>query len=192
MERGWGNGWFFTLEVAYKNLLDYDESIKSYTKPSSQSTSSATAGNAQEQTVIQNCNLPWQQLLVPPSKQVIVVERMHSGAKRHVVLDFGDSVSLTDIILPSCSDLVSLTIDVWLFGEEVDSVRLVTSTDIGTKNLILNDLQPPPLCRFMRVSSGNSRLQTGLLFFAHWFDLGSNAHICIFLLFDKKCVFYAR
>ncbi|XP_048523189.1 baculoviral IAP repeat-containing protein 6, partial [Dendroctonus ponderosae] len=139
------------MAMAYKNLFDYNKSINS------QSTSSvpinqATTENAQEQAMIKSCNLPWQQLLVPPAKQVIVVERMHSGAKRHVILDFGDSVSLTDIIIPSCSDLVSLTIDVWLFGEEVDSVRLVTSSDIGTKNLILNDLQPPPLCRFMRVT----------------------------------------
>ncbi|ENN81405.1 hypothetical protein YQE_02221, partial [Dendroctonus ponderosae] len=65
---------------------------------------------------------------------------------------FEEAEQKMDIIIPSCSDLVSLTIDVWLFGEEVDSVRLVTSSDIGTKNLILNDLQPPPLCRFMRVT----------------------------------------
>ena len=34
--------------------------------------------------------LPWHKLLSSPSKQMIVVERMHSGAVRHITLDFGE------------------------------------------------------------------------------------------------------
>lgn len=39
--------------------------------------------------------LPYQQLLSIPPQQMIVVERMHSGARRFVILDFGAPVVLT-------------------------------------------------------------------------------------------------
>ncbi|CAG9813688.1 unnamed protein product [Phaedon cochleariae] len=95
--------------------------------------------------------LPWQQLLAVPPKQVIVVERMHSGARRHVTLDFGKPVLLTDVFIPACSDLVTVTVNIWLRGEDVDDTRLVVALDIGTRNLLLSDLQPPPLCQFMKL-----------------------------------------
>lgn len=38
---------------------------------------------------------PWQQLLSLPPQQMLVIERMHSGARRFVVLDFGAPVLLT-------------------------------------------------------------------------------------------------
>jgi baculoviral IAP repeat-containing protein 6 len=96
--------------------------------------------------------LPWHKLLSVPSKQMIVVDRMHSGARRQVTLDFGYHVLLTDIIIPACNDLASLTIDTWCFEEENDCVRLAVSQDIGVKALILSDLQPPPVCRFLRIT----------------------------------------
>ncbi|XP_050306481.1 baculoviral IAP repeat-containing protein 6 isoform X2 [Anthonomus grandis grandis] len=135
------------MEVVYKNFTS---------KGGGSGTSSATgvgfASCSQSGGGTANHLLPWRQLLVPPPRQVLVVERMHSGARRHVTLDFGSPVSLTDILIPSCLDLVSLTIDVWLLGEETDEVRLVTATDIATKNLLLSDLQPPPLCRYMKIT----------------------------------------
>ncbi|KAG5670331.1 hypothetical protein PVAND_000606 [Polypedilum vanderplanki] len=96
--------------------------------------------------------LPWHKLLSSPSKQMIVVDRMHSGARRQVTLDFGYPILLTDLIIPACSDLASLTIDVWCFEEEGDCVRLAISQDIAIKALILSDLQPPPVCRYLRLS----------------------------------------
>ncbi|XP_057657017.1 baculoviral IAP repeat-containing protein 6 isoform X1 [Diorhabda carinulata] len=96
--------------------------------------------------------LPWQELLTIPPKQVIVVERMQSGARRHITLDFGKPVLLTDVFIPFCADLVTLTIDIWLKGEDVDETRLVVAMDIGTRNLLLTDLQPPPLCRYMKIT----------------------------------------
>lgn len=95
------------------------------------------------------CSL--QQLLVSPPQQVMVVERMQSGARRFVTLDFGVPVLLTDVIIPACHDLVSLSLDLWLKSEETDAVRLVLVQDIGTKTLVLNDLQPPPICRYIKV-----------------------------------------
>ncbi|CRK88840.1 CLUMA_CG002660, isoform A [Clunio marinus] len=96
--------------------------------------------------------LPWHKLLSTPAKQMIVVDRMHSGARRQVTLDFGYPILLTDVVIPACSDLASLTIDVWCFEEEGDSVRLAVSQDIGIKALILSDLQPPLVCRFLKIT----------------------------------------
>lgn len=103
--------------------------------------------------ITSNQSVPWQQLLITPTQQVIVVERMHSGARRHVTLDFGQPVLLTDVLIPFCHDLVFLNIDLWLKGEDIDGIRLVVASDIGSRNLVLNDLQPPPLCRYLKVSN---------------------------------------
>lgn len=104
-----------------------------------------------EEMIPPNKPLPWQQLLMAAPQQVMVVERMHSGARRFVILDFGQPILLTDLLIPSCNDLVCISIDVWFESEETDGLRLVVSPDIGTKDLILNDLQPPPLCRYLKV-----------------------------------------
>ncbi|KAK9728572.1 Inhibitor of Apoptosis domain [Popillia japonica] len=106
-----------------------------------------------EEILSPNKTLPWQQLLVAPPQQVIIVERMHSGARRFVTLDFGQPVLLTDIMIPASHDLVSISIDLWLKNEEADGLRLVVSSDIGSRDLILSDLQPPPLCRYMKITT---------------------------------------
>lgn len=116
-------------------------------------TAAAAAVAASSSSSLNN-SVPWQQLLMPPTQQVIVVERMHSGARRHVTLDFGQPVLLTDVLIPLCQDLVFLNIDLWLKGEDIDGIRLVVVSDIGSRNLVLNDLQPPPLCRYLKVSNG--------------------------------------
>lgn len=78
---------------------------------------------------------------------------MHSGARRFVVLDFGAPILLTDLLIPACNDLVSLSIDVWYQSEDIDCVRLATAGDIGNKCLVLSDLQPPPLCRYLKITT---------------------------------------
>ena len=60
---------------------------------------------------------------------------------------------LTDLVIPACNDLASLCIDSWVQSEEVDGQRLVVTTDIGYRSLVLNDLMPPPICRYLKVSS---------------------------------------
>lgn len=75
------------------------------------------------------------------------------GARRFVTLDFGRPILLTDVLIPTCGDLASLSIDIWTLGEEVDGRRLVVATDISTHSLILHDLIPPPVCRFMKVKN---------------------------------------
>lgn len=95
---------------------------------------------------------PWHKILAPPPKQMVVIDRMHSGARRFVVLDFGSPILLTDLVIPACDELASLHIDIWCFEEEADSVRLVVAQDIGTKTLVLSDIQPPPICRYMKIT----------------------------------------
>ncbi|RVE55239.1 hypothetical protein evm_000137 [Chilo suppressalis] len=101
----------------------------------------------------EQCNIPWAALVTRPPQHTLVVERMHSGARRYIVLDFGHAVRLTDVIIPSCSDLVTLCIDIWVIGEETDCVKLAFATDIATKHLVLTDIQPPPLCRYMKITT---------------------------------------
>ena len=78
---------------------------------------------------------------------------MLSGGRQYVVLDFGRPVLLTDVIIPGCSDLASLSLDVWLAGEEIDGERIVLMSDPSVKSLVLNDLSPPIYCRFIKVRS---------------------------------------
>ncbi|KAG2467020.1 BIRC6 protein, partial [Polypterus senegalus] len=109
--------------------------------------------------------------LQPPPHQSIIIERMHSGARRFVTLDFGRPVLLTDVLIPTCGDLASLSIDIWTLGEEIDGRRLVVATDISTHSLILHDLLPPPVCRFMKITvigrygSTNARAKIPLGFY---------------------------
>ncbi|CAH1791767.1 unnamed protein product [Owenia fusiformis] len=130
-------------------------------KPPSGPSSSQGSGKATPKSSVsksesgQLCNVPLpntQQLLQPPPAQVLVIERMHSGARRFVVLDFGKPILLTDIIIPACADLASLSIDVWTHSEESDGQRLVVSTDIGLRSLIMNDLISPPICRYLKIT----------------------------------------
>ncbi|XP_065205960.1 baculoviral IAP repeat-containing protein 6-like isoform X3 [Planococcus citri] len=98
-------------------------------------------------------SFPWQQLLIPPPQQTIIIDRMHSGAKRFVVLDFGFPICLTDMLVPPCSELLSLSIDIWTQSEEADGRRLIVASDIGSKMLIMSDIQPPPICRYLKITA---------------------------------------
>ena len=95
---------------------------------------------------------PWQQMMYVPPQQALVIDRMHSGARRFVVLDFGAPVLLTDMVIPACNDLVSLSIDIWVQREEIDGQRLIVASDISMRSLVICDLQPPPVCRYLKVS----------------------------------------
>ncbi|XP_070137301.1 dual E2 ubiquitin-conjugating enzyme/E3 ubiquitin-protein ligase BIRC6 isoform X1 [Drosophila bipectinata] len=96
--------------------------------------------------------IAWHKLITPPPKQMIVIDRMHSGARRFVVLDFGQHILLTDLVIPACDELTSLNIDIWCFDEETDCTRLVQVNDIQTKTLVLSDIQPPPICRYLKLT----------------------------------------
>ena len=84
--------------------------------------------------------------------KLLTIEKLQTGARHFVVLDFGQSVRLTDIFIPTCLDLSSLVIDIWVDGEEKDLSRITVSTDIGSKPLLLTDLLPPLTCRYLKVN----------------------------------------
>lgn len=46
----------------------------------------------------EQCGIPWASLVTRPPQHTLVVERMHSGARRYIVLDFGHTVRLTDVV----------------------------------------------------------------------------------------------
>jgi baculoviral IAP repeat-containing protein 6 len=76
---------------------------------------------------------------------------MEPVSRHFVIIDFGFPVALTDVMIPACSELSSLSIDVWLHKEQKDSKRLCVSTDINQNAILLNDLQPAPLCRYVKL-----------------------------------------
>ena len=84
-------------------------------------------------------------------QQFLVVERMEPVSRHFVVIDFGFPVALTDIMIPACTELSSLSFDHWMFKEQKDSKRLTVSTTIGNNPLLLNDLQPPIVCRYIKL-----------------------------------------
>ncbi|KAL4237916.1 Baculoviral IAP repeat-containing protein 6 [Mactra antiquata] len=96
---------------------------------------------------------PTNTLLQHPPPQVLVIERIYSGARRFAILDFGKPVVLTDVIIPLCEDLASLSIDVWIHGEEPDGQRLVVASDIGVRSLVMNNIMPPPVCRYLKITT---------------------------------------
>ncbi|XP_068082089.1 baculoviral IAP repeat-containing protein 6 [Anabrus simplex] len=97
--------------------------------------------------------LPWQELLSLPPQYELVVESMHSAARRFVILDFGREILLTDVIIPSCPELAALFIDTWCKSEKIDGRRLIISSDIGSKPLVMSDIQPPPVCRYLKITA---------------------------------------
>ncbi|XP_064535866.1 baculoviral IAP repeat-containing protein 6 isoform X5 [Drosophila montana] len=152
-----------------KSCLDVLPEEASFSQSSDQSQpASQTGGNDNSQNmtddaverekIMENLSanpcppIAWHKLLTPPPKLMIVVDRMHSGARRFVVLDFGQHILLTDVVIPACDDLTSLNIDIWCFDEETDCTRLVQVSDIQTKTLVLSDMQPPPICRYLKLT----------------------------------------
>ena len=67
------------------------------------------------------------------------------------MLDFGFPVALTDIMIPVCAELASLSIDMWTHKEQKDSKRLCVSTVISENPVLLNDLQPAAVCRYVKL-----------------------------------------
>ncbi|CAF1542819.1 unnamed protein product, partial [Rotaria sp. Silwood1] len=59
-----------------------------------------------------------------------IIDRLSGGGRSYFVLDFGQQVTLTDILVPSCHQLASLTFDFWSYGQHIDCQRLFSSTHI--------------------------------------------------------------
>ena len=81
-----------------------------------------------------------------------IIDRLSSGGRSYFVLDFGQQVTLTDILFPSCPELASLSLDFWSHGEHIDCQRLFSSTHIATQPFFLHDLQPTIIARYLRIT----------------------------------------
>ncbi|CAF2055249.1 unnamed protein product [Rotaria magnacalcarata] len=101
-----------------------------------------------------------------------IIDRLSSGSRSYFVLDFGKQVTLTDILIPSCHELASLSLDFWSHGEHIDCQRLFSSTHIATQPFFLHDLQPAIIARYIRItligqsniSVSSTRLPVGYFF----------------------------
>ena len=85
--------------------------------------------------------------------QSVVFESINSGVRHFAVLDLGRTVELTDAVFYPCPQLSSLAIHVWAEGEDESACEcLAVCTDISQHSLVLQDLLPPPSCRYIKVS----------------------------------------
>uniref|UniRef100_A0A158R584 UBIQUITIN_CONJUGAT_2 domain-containing protein n=1 Tax=Syphacia muris TaxID=451379 RepID=A0A158R584_9BILA len=123
-------------------------------------------------------------LLRPPPRQVLIIDRMAVGARKFVILDFGLPVLLTDILIPSCAELASVFVDVWLLGESTDGQLLTNSSQIGYKSIVLQDITPSMLVRFVKITyvgrqdfNSSCRIPFGL-FFGHRFFSSWQTYAC--------------
>ncbi|CAF1073577.1 unnamed protein product [Rotaria sp. Silwood1] len=81
-----------------------------------------------------------------------IIDRLSGGGRSYFVLDFGQQVTLTDILIPSCHELASLSLDFWSYGEHIDCQRLFSSTHISNQPFFLHDLQPAIIARYIRIT----------------------------------------
>lgn len=81
-----------------------------------------------------------------------IIDRLSSGGRSYFVLDFGQQITLTDILIPSCQELASLSLDFWSHGEHIDCQRLFSSTHISNQPFFLHDLQPTIVARYIRIT----------------------------------------
>ena len=78
---------------------------------------------------------------------------MHAAAQHFAVLDFRRPINLTDIIIPPCSSLASVSIFVWQGGQtENEALHVATSDEISYRALLLTDMMPSIRCRYVKVS----------------------------------------
>lgn len=68
-----------------------------------------------------------------------------------IVLDFTHPFLLTDLIIPANEIFSAVSVDGWL-DEKHGSTRFAYSTEIENRSLVLNDLTPSSLIRYVRLS----------------------------------------
>jgi baculoviral IAP repeat-containing protein 6 len=76
---------------------------------------------------------------------------MEPSSRHSVIIVFGFAVALTDIMIPPCNELASISIEIWTNKDQKDSRRLCVSTDTNENPILLNDLQPAPACRHLEL-----------------------------------------
>jgi len=95
---------------------------------------------------------------ITPETMLLVVERMHAAAQHFAVIDFQRPVVLTDVLIPPCESLSSLSVYAWKEHQtENEAVHVVTYNEISEKILILTDIIPSIKCRYLKIVANGSR-----------------------------------
>ena len=83
---------------------------------------------------------------------LLVVDRMHAAAQHFAVIDFQRPVNLTDVLIPPCESLSSISLYAWKEHQtEKEAVHVVTYSEIAEKVLVLTDIIPSIKCRYLKV-----------------------------------------
>ena len=79
---------------------------------------------------------------------------MHAAAQHFAVIDFQRPVNLTDVFIPPCESLSSISLYAWKEQQtEKEAVHVITFNKISEKVLILTDIIPSIKCRYLKVIS---------------------------------------
>ena len=84
----------------------------------------------------------------------VVFDRSSASSRRFVDIDFGRPILLTGFIIPANVDVLSVAVDVWLNQDDDKNHkarRLCTHTRLRQEPFVMINIQPPPLCRFVRL-----------------------------------------
>ena len=78
---------------------------------------------------------------------------MHAAAQHFAVIDFRRPVSLTDILIPPCQSLSSISVYAWQEQQtEKEAFHVVTWKEVGERALVLTDIIPPVRCKYLKVA----------------------------------------
>jgi len=88
-----------------------------------------------------------------PKELVMQIDSLKSGMVYSAVIRFVQPVLLTDLSIPSTSNMASVTVDVWLhLQDQATPVRIAQSTEVKSKSVMLGMLSPPTPCQFVKVN----------------------------------------
>ena len=77
---------------------------------------------------------------------------MHVASIHYAVLEFEETVLLTDIIFPPCKPLASVSISTWENGESPEDGRIIAhSEEISKKALVLSGIVKPLTAKYLKV-----------------------------------------
>lgn len=86
-----------------------------------------------------------------PEELLVTIDSLKPGSAHSVIIDFSEMIRLTDILIQSNPSLSSVSVTGWCCQEESESVKLVQSTDLGSRMVAVGNLAPPPVVRYVRL-----------------------------------------
>ena len=86
-----------------------------------------------------------------PEELFVTIDSLKPGSAHSVIIDFSEMIRLTDILIQSNPSLSSVSVTGWCRQEESESIKLVQSTDLGSRMVAVGNLAPPPVVRYVRL-----------------------------------------